>query len=108
MKPFSPRGAREVVVPQLFPAPSGGRMSEGHGVPARTKYERGELKGASSIAFDFYKSLIKKLYHAVAYNLDALSHSELRVREAEYENDTAQTVRVHGFFFRVGVALPLQ
>jgi hypothetical protein len=32
-------------------------MSEGHGVPARTKYERGELKGASPIAFDFYKSL---------------------------------------------------
>ena len=31
-------------------------MSEGHGVPARTKYERGELKGASSIAFDFCKS----------------------------------------------------
>jgi hypothetical protein len=27
--PFPPKGAREVVVPQLFPAPAGGRMSEG-------------------------------------------------------------------------------
>ena len=27
--PFPPRGAREIVVPQLFPALSGGRMSEG-------------------------------------------------------------------------------
>jgi hypothetical protein len=56
--PFPPEGAREIVVPQSFPAPSGGRMSEGHGVPARTKYEQGELKGASSIAFDFCKSLL--------------------------------------------------
>jgi hypothetical protein len=27
--PFPPRGAKDVVVPHLFPAPSGGRMSEG-------------------------------------------------------------------------------
>ena len=48
LSPFPPKGAREVVAPQSVPAPSGGRMSEGHGVPARTKYVRGGLKGAAS------------------------------------------------------------
>jgi hypothetical protein len=44
--PFPPMGAREVVAHQVFPAPFGGRMSKGHGVPARTEYVRGKLKGA--------------------------------------------------------------
>jgi len=29
LNPFPPKGAREVVAPQCFPAPSGGRMSGG-------------------------------------------------------------------------------
>ena len=57
MKPFPPKGAREVIVPQHYPVPSGGRMSEEHGVPARTKYLRGRLKGVLFIKFDFCKRL---------------------------------------------------
>ena len=29
LSPFPPEGAREVIAPQLFPAPLGGRMSKG-------------------------------------------------------------------------------